>query len=429
MKTIRPSLCSFLLVATSFAGLAAPLCASGPGVEPARPFTGWVFDEGSGSVTIDRFAYELATLENASPAPWGSPGPFAYPLNSYAGFDGIDKRIKVKDEGVLASRPTSSVSAWFRFPTMPTMRQYVLYSERDACEFNIFWVGVELRPGFAPGLTFAVYDTTSPVCGSGFWHTLTHPVVPTDDVWHHVVATLSPAGGMKLYFDGTLVGMLPGVPPYLGGVQGTTTIGHGHTVGSSTYWKGFIDEVGLFGYALTPPEVAWLHAHSLTAMAQWSFDELCFGDSSGTACPCGNNSGLGTGAGCRHSAGAGGAKLTALGSPRVEYDSVILTATELPSGTPVLFFQGTATLAGGAGITFGDGLLCLGGTITRLSVKFANGHFAYMPYVSDLDLSVQGLLPPGGGERFYQGWYRDSADFCTSSTFNLTNAVRIPWEI
>jgi hypothetical protein len=31
------------------------------------------------------------------------------------------------------------------------------------------------------------------------------------------------------------------------------------------------------------------------------------------------------------------------------------------------------------------------------------------------------------GQRMYQIWYRDAANFCTTANFNLTNALVINW--
>jgi len=36
---------------------------------------------------------------------------------------------------------------------------------------------------------------------------------------------------------------------------------------------------------------------------------------------------------------------------------------------------------------------------------------------------------PGAAERTYQVWYRNSASFCTSASFNLTNGVRVAWTL
>jgi len=49
-----------------------------------------------------------------------------------------------------------------------------------------------------------------------------------------------------------------------------------------------------------------------------------------------------------------------------------------------------------------------------------------LPPPSGAPLRVLGqVVAPS--ERVYQVWYRDAASFCTPSTFNLTNGVRITW--
>ncbi|MDZ4774358.1 MAG: hypothetical protein SGI72_14620 [Planctomycetota bacterium] len=47
------------------------------------------------------------------------------------------------------------------------------------------------------------------------------------------------------------------------------------------------------------------------------------------------------------------------------------------------------------------------------------------PQVGDQAITIGGAIPAVVGLRAYQCWYRDAAAFCTSSTFNLSNAVRI----
>jgi hypothetical protein len=42
-------------------------------------------------------------------------------------------------------------------------------------------------------------------------------------------------------------------------------------------------------------------------------------------------------------------------------------------------------------------------------------------------VSVAGGVPPAGGTREYQVWYRNAPGFCTSATYNLTNAVTVQW--
>ncbi|MBL8859416.1 MAG: hypothetical protein JNL28_12970 [Planctomycetes bacterium] len=156
----------------------------------------------------------------------------------------------------------------------------------------------------------------------------------------------------------------------------------------------------------------------------------CFGDGSGSVlCPCDPGQAGNIGEGCAHSAGGGGGKLQATGIASVSNDSLVLHATNMPATTALLFFQGTLRQNSGNGSTFGDGLLCVSGVITRLGVKFASGGAAdYGAGVgADPLISVQGLVPVNGAVRRYQAWYRDAAAFCTPSTFNLTGGLELTW--
>ncbi|MDZ4773715.1 MAG: hypothetical protein SGI72_11350 [Planctomycetota bacterium] len=153
---------------------------------------------------------------------------------------------------------------------------------------------------------------------------------------------------------------------------------------------------------------------------------FCIGDGSGTACPCANNSPAGQGRGCVHSGGVG-ARLLPSGVPSLSNDTLVLTgASQLP-GTLGLYFQGTMQAGGGAGISFGDGLLCASGAITRLGVKAAPGGSSSYPVVGDPSVSVAGLVAGAPTVRTYQLWYRDAAVYCTASTNNLTNGVQVQW--
>jgi hypothetical protein len=95
----------------------------------------------------------------------------------------------------------------------------------------------------------------------------------------------------------------------------------------------------------------------------------CFGDGFGGSCPCANESDYGNQEGCKHALGYG-AKLTAEGVADTTADTFVLVGLQL-TNSAALYFQGTTDLSGGNGIPFGDGLLCIGGTIIRLGVKFS----------------------------------------------------------
>jgi hypothetical protein len=149
----------------------------------------------------------------------------------------------------------------------------------------------------------------------------------------------------------------------------------------------------------------------------------CFGDGTGSACPCGNNGVAGNG--CANSLSASGAQLTAAGTATISADSLVLTATGMPNSS-CLYFQGTSQQNGGLGIAFGDGLRCAGGSIIRLGTKSNAGGGSSYPVGGDQPISVRGLNAPGS-VRTYQAWYRNAAVFCTASTFNLTNGLSISW--
>ena len=80
----------------------------------------------------------------------------------------------------------------------------------------------------------------------------------------------------------------------------------------------------------------------------------------------------------------------------------------------------------------GDGVLCLGGQITRLYLKTAVAGTVHVPEAGDLSISQRSaaLGDPltTGAVRYYQVWYRDGgAGFCTPGVSNITNGLRVVW--
>jgi hypothetical protein len=145
---------------------------------------------------------------------------------------------------------------------------------------------------------------------------------------------------------------------------------------------------------------------------------FCFGDGSGSACPCTNPGSAD--AGCANSTGAGGV-LTAAGSNGAAADDLELHATHLLPAQPALAFAGLDATGGGAGVAFGDGLRCAGTGVVRLGIRVpdAGGAATWGP----------GLGAVGGwqaGEtRRLQVWYRDPTGSPCNSGFNLTNGLEV----
>lgn len=151
---------------------------------------------------------------------------------------------------------------------------------------------------------------------------------------------------------------------------------------------------------------------------------FCFGDGTGTACPCQPGA---PGRGCPNNANPQGALLGGAGLARVTYDNLRLWTTGAPPNASALYFQGNAPQA--LGTLFGDGLRCAAGSVRRLGiVQSVAGASSWPPAGSGLKVSTQGGVPAAGATRHYQAWYRDPAPtFCTDSRFNLTNGASVTW--
>jgi hypothetical protein len=157
---------------------------------------------------------------------------------------------------------------------------------------------------------------------------------------------------------------------------------------------------------------------------------FCAGDGTGVACPCGNTGAAGFG--CGTSVNSSGTLLTATGSASTGADTLVLNLLGAPIGVATLFFQGTTASGGGAGVVFGDGVRCAAGTVIRLGIKTTVnsglfGGVASYPQAGDQAITVRGAVPATGAVRLYQAWFRNSAAYCTSSTFNLSNGLRATW--
>lgn len=147
----------------------------------------------------------------------------------------------------------------------------------------------------------------------------------------------------------------------------------------------------------------------------------CFGDGTGTPCPCGNTGA--NGHGCANSIFAAGGLLTATGSASVAGDTVLLTASSMSGGISV-YFQGT----GQASLPLDDGLFCLSGGLVRVGTFGIAGGVSSNPPVAGVPISVKGGVPPAGATRFYQVVYRNAAPaFCPPATLNRTNGLAVVW--
>jgi hypothetical protein len=157
---------------------------------------------------------------------------------------------------------------------------------------------------------------------------------------------------------------------------------------------------------------------------------FCFGDGSGTACPCGNSGA--SGRGCQNSASTGGAVLAATGSASLANDTLSLTSSgELPSVLSI-FLQGDSAIAA---VNFGDGLRCAGGALKRLYALYASAGVASVPPPGGPSISARsaalGDVISAGTTRHYQTYYRDPAPaFCPNppgNNWNVSSGISTVW--
>ena len=143
---------------------------------------------------------------------------------------------------------------------------------------------------------------------------------------------------------------------------------------------------------------------------------FCFGDGILAACPCGNSSTPAEKAGCANSFGHGAA-LAGSGGASIAADTLVLDVHGA-TGNALLIVQGSAFQANG-------------GPVSTMALLPANrplsGGSLQYPQSGDVPISVRGGVVTSRTST-YQGFYRNSASFCTSSTLATTNGVAVHWQ-
>ncbi len=129
--------------------------------------------------------YQGAMATTANPTACSRDGGPAYTLNGSTSF--------VSTPRAYANPTTFSEEVWFRTTVAGGLligfgsNQVATSGQHDR----------QIYVNTAGQLVFGAYNGTTQV--------VTSPRAVTDGAWHHVVATMSPTNGMRLYLDGTLV--------------------------------------------------------------------------------------------------------------------------------------------------------------------------------------------------------------------------------
>ena len=171
----------------------------------------------------------------------------------------------------------------------------------------------------------------------------------------------------------------------------------------------------------------------LMGIPSWRYYELqtsgvafCFSNDTAGQCPCGNSVTADWGRGGCPAQGERNPRLEVQGQTRFGAgggDFARFLADFVGDGPVFLLQADTATLQGRP---FGNGLLCLGGSMRRVATTMAYNGFAMVPPAPGFDLAARfGVTGPGW--RYYQVAYRMPAGFCNPAAVGFTNAVAVLW--
>jgi len=148
---------------------------------------------------------------------------------------------------------------------------------------------------------------------------------------------------------------------------------------------------------------------------------FCFGDGSGTPCPCGNTGAPGHG--CANGANPNGGLLCMTGTGSISASNASLIASEVVPNRWVLFIQANNALGFGNGVPFRDGLLCIGGSYVGL--QFIRANTAGVAKTT-VDINSVGGGFAGDLKRF-QAYYQNPISSVCGTNWNLTNGLELTW--
>jgi len=150
---------------------------------------------------------------------------------------------------------------------------------------------------------------------------------------------------------------------------------------------------------------------------------FCFGDGSGTACPCGANGNPGQG--CANSGGVGGAMLDASGNAYFSGDTFQLQIKGVPGAKPGLCMKGSDAISGGNPV--GEGLLCTGPQRRSQVIVPDSGGSLTMDNWRGQPFGTYPGVANVGVPTYYQWWYRDPQNTCNAGGYNFTNGWVVTW--
>lgn len=198
----------------------------------------WDFDEGSGNILYDKSGNDnYGEILGAT---------FISGKSGYAlEFNGVSDYIDLGSTSFLSGTTEFTVSLWINISDYPT----------GWGEYRMFELGTYYGSSPNTILLYIRYDTNDSIFLVNNDFPVTGGVVPLNK-WVHIVVTFKGGSSTKIYVDGVLKDTNTSfIPNYLNNGILPTKIG-GSEFGSRYYFKGAIDDVRIYNYALSADEIA-----------------------------------------------------------------------------------------------------------------------------------------------------------------------------
>jgi hypothetical protein len=200
----------------------------------------WELNEGSGTTVTASFDGGRGTLENGAAWTTGHTG-------SAVNLDGVDDYVGLPRLDVTGTSIT--LAAWLKTSSFPSgVNQRFIAKAIDETDQRTYWMLGHANNG-QNRLRFSLRTGTQTTTLTASTGTL--PL----NTWYHAAATYD-GSRMRLYLNGTEVGSMAKSGSLSAGRNVAVNVGR--SPGGSTYLRGAIDDVLVYGAALTPADIVTL---------------------------------------------------------------------------------------------------------------------------------------------------------------------------
>lgn len=220
----------------------------------SRPEGYWRLGELAGTTAYDSSGFMRNGTYLGGPT-LGIPGAIALDTDTSVRFDGVDDYVALGDVPLVEGLANVTVEAWVRIPTL-TVGHHRIFSHEAVLYVGRY--GGALSVYLADGATWTHSSVTM---GS---------LAGMENTWLHVVY-VKDGTTVRTYINGAHVGTLTG-PATLGINSVNPVLGIISETSASQQWDGDMDEVAVYGRALTVPEIQY--HYNVGSASRYGFQAL-----------------------------------------------------------------------------------------------------------------------------------------------------------